>query len=197
MTESEISALLDAHDALVKAYVDSSLAFNEFVSAYGDFPHNYVLVGDSGTAEERAVLRLFRKRIAFHLRVSGGLPGAPFRSVRLRGLPAQLCARRGLGDGGRAGCSAPFPQANCVPLTSVGRTSWGSFPICPPTGTSRTIMCSSGTRGRRKSGLFCAFSASELRSTYECRAYCRGFVQLTILRTFRKTMPIAFCRPSG
>jgi hypothetical protein len=75
MTESEISALLDAHDALVKAYVDSILIFSEFVSAYGDFPHGYGLDGLSGTAEERAVLRLFRKRIAFHLRVSGVLSG--------------------------------------------------------------------------------------------------------------------------
>jgi hypothetical protein len=75
MTESELTGLLDAHDALVKAYVDSSLTFAEFVSAYGDFPHSYALDGDSGTAEERAVLRLFRRRIAFHLRVSGVLSG--------------------------------------------------------------------------------------------------------------------------
>ena len=75
MTESEVNGLLDAHDALVKAYVDSSLTFPEFVSAYGDFPHNYALDGYSGTAEERAVLRLFRRRIAFHLRVSGVLSG--------------------------------------------------------------------------------------------------------------------------
>jgi hypothetical protein len=75
MTESDIGALLDAHDALVKAYVDSRLTFSEFVSAYGDFPHNYALDGHSGTAEELAVLRLFRKRIAFHLRVSGVLSG--------------------------------------------------------------------------------------------------------------------------
>jgi hypothetical protein len=75
MTESEINALLDAHDALVKAYVDSSLTFAEFVSAYGDFPHNYRLQGHSETAEELAVLRLFGKRIAFHLRVSALLSG--------------------------------------------------------------------------------------------------------------------------
>src|SRR6202051_1553522 len=75
ITESEISALLDAHDCLVKAYIDSSLTFSEFVSAYGDFPHNCSLVGDSGTADVRAVLRLFRKRVAFHLRVSGVVSG--------------------------------------------------------------------------------------------------------------------------
>jgi hypothetical protein len=70
MTESELTALFDAHDALVTAYVDSSLTFSEFVSAYDGFPHNYSLDAPSGTAEERAVLRFFAKRIAFHLRVS-------------------------------------------------------------------------------------------------------------------------------
>jgi hypothetical protein len=74
-TESEVSALLDAHDVLVKAYVDLSLGFDEFVSAYGDFPHNYPLVGDSVTAGDRAILRFFQKRIAFHVRVAGVLSG--------------------------------------------------------------------------------------------------------------------------
>jgi hypothetical protein len=71
MTESELSALFDAHDALVRAYVDSSLTFPEFLAAYGKFPHNYALDGYSGTAH--AVY--FTRRIAFHLRVSGILSG--------------------------------------------------------------------------------------------------------------------------
>jgi hypothetical protein len=75
MTESEINALLDAHDALVKSYLDSSLTFSEFVFAYGDFPHNYRLQGHSEIAEDLAVLRLFGKRIAFHLRMSALLSG--------------------------------------------------------------------------------------------------------------------------
>ena len=75
MTESEINALLDAHDALVKAYVESSLTFSEFGSAYDDFPRNYGLQGQPETAAELAVLRLFRRRIAFHLRVSALLAG--------------------------------------------------------------------------------------------------------------------------
>jgi hypothetical protein len=75
LTESELSALLDAHDALVRAYVDASLTFAEFVSAYGDFPHNYSLDAHPDTAEGRAVLRLFGRRIAFHLRVSAVLSG--------------------------------------------------------------------------------------------------------------------------
>jgi hypothetical protein len=74
-TESELNSLLDAHDVLVKAYADSSLTFSEFVCAYSDFPHNYALDGHSGTVEERAVRRLFGKRIAFHLHVSGVLSG--------------------------------------------------------------------------------------------------------------------------
>jgi len=75
VTESELNGLLDAHDGLVKAFIGSTLTFSEFVSAYGDFPHNYALDGDSGTAEERALMRLFGKRIAFHVRVSGVLSG--------------------------------------------------------------------------------------------------------------------------
>ena len=63
MTESELNGLLDAHDGLVKAFIDSTLTFSEFVSAYGDFPHNYALDGDSGTAKERAMMRRFGKRI--------------------------------------------------------------------------------------------------------------------------------------
>ena len=75
MIASELSALLDAHDVLVKAYVDSSLTFAEFVSAYGDFPHNYALDGRAGTAEERVVSQLLARRIAFHLRVSSVVSG--------------------------------------------------------------------------------------------------------------------------
>ena len=73
MTEAELSALLDAHDALVRAYIDSSLTFPEFLAAYGKFPHNYALDGDSGTTH--AVLQYFTGRIAFHLRVSAILSG--------------------------------------------------------------------------------------------------------------------------
>ena len=75
MTESEISALLDAHDTLVKAYIESSMGFDEFVLAYGTFPHTYALAGNGGSKEDRRSLRLFRKRIAFHVRVAGVLSG--------------------------------------------------------------------------------------------------------------------------
>jgi hypothetical protein len=73
MHEPELRALLDAHDVLVKAYLDSSLTFAEFLAAYGNFPHNYPLDGRSGTPH--AVLQYFVRRIAFHSRVSDILSG--------------------------------------------------------------------------------------------------------------------------
>jgi hypothetical protein len=76
VTEAEMGALLDAHDALVRACVDSSLTFEEFVAAYGDFPGGYAPAEDAGSAEERSVLRRFRKRIAFHRLVSRVIAGA-------------------------------------------------------------------------------------------------------------------------
>jgi hypothetical protein len=55
ITESEISALLDAHDAIVWACVDCSLSLSAFVFAYGAFPHNYGLEGHAKTAQEQFV----------------------------------------------------------------------------------------------------------------------------------------------
>ncbi len=75
MTESEIGALLDAHDALVRACVDDHLAFTDFLAAYDEFPSAYGLDEQATSVEERAVLRLFRKRIAFHERVAGVVSG--------------------------------------------------------------------------------------------------------------------------
>jgi hypothetical protein len=74
-TETEIDALLDAHDAQVQACVESALTFSEFVSAYGGFPSNYGLLGHSETAQKRFMSRLFGRRIAFHSRVSALLSG--------------------------------------------------------------------------------------------------------------------------
>jgi hypothetical protein len=92
MTESELKALFDAHDVLVRAYLDSSLTFSEFVCAYDDFPRNYSLGARSETAEERAAMRLFGRRIAFHLRVSALLSG-----LRSADEPADIAR----GDAGR------------------------------------------------------------------------------------------------
>ena len=76
MTEAEIGALLDAHDALVKACVDSRVTFEEFAAAYGDFPRGYAPAEETASAEERSALRRFRKRIAFHRLVSRAIAGA-------------------------------------------------------------------------------------------------------------------------
>src|ERR1700722_5424952 len=73
MTESEVGALLDAHDALVKACVDSVLTFSDFLLGYGDFPNNYA--GAKVPENARGVLRFFRKRLAFHFQVAGILSG--------------------------------------------------------------------------------------------------------------------------
>jgi hypothetical protein len=75
MTESELSALLDAHDALVRACVEERLSLAEFLAAYDDFPRAYALDGSAATALEGAVFRLFRTRIAFHFRVLDVLSG--------------------------------------------------------------------------------------------------------------------------
>jgi hypothetical protein len=73
MTEPEINALLDAHDALIRACVESRLALEEFVAAYGDFPAS--LDEDARSADAGGVLRFFAGRIAFHRRVAGVISG--------------------------------------------------------------------------------------------------------------------------
>jgi hypothetical protein len=75
MTESEVNALLDAHDVLVRACVDARLTLPEFLGAYGEFPYAYALDERKASGDELAVLRRFRKRIAFHGRVSDVLSG--------------------------------------------------------------------------------------------------------------------------
>jgi len=73
MTESEITALLDAHDTLVRECVESRFAFEEFLASYGDFPA--ALDEDARSADGGGVLRLFARRIAFHRRVAGVISG--------------------------------------------------------------------------------------------------------------------------
>jgi hypothetical protein len=72
---AEISAILDTHDALVRACLDNRLGFAEFLAAYGDFPAGYGLNQQTAGTDQRAVLKLFRKRIAFHVRVADVLSG--------------------------------------------------------------------------------------------------------------------------
>ena len=69
LTDSELNALLDAHDALVAACVEERLTLVEFLAAYNDFPRVYGLDGRDAGADERLVLRRFQQRIAFHFRV--------------------------------------------------------------------------------------------------------------------------------
>jgi hypothetical protein len=75
VTESELSALLDAHDVLVRACLEGRLTLIEFAAAYGAFPHSYALEGQASSAEERTMLQRFRSRIAFHVLVSGLMSG--------------------------------------------------------------------------------------------------------------------------
>jgi hypothetical protein len=75
MTESDLLALLDVHDTLVTACVEARLTLGEFLSAYDDFPAAYGFDEAAADAEERAILRMFRKRIAFHFKVRDVLSG--------------------------------------------------------------------------------------------------------------------------
>jgi hypothetical protein len=69
LTDSELNALLDAHDALVAACVEERLTLVEFLAAYNDFPRVYGLDGRAAGADERLSLRRASQRIAFHFRV--------------------------------------------------------------------------------------------------------------------------------
>jgi hypothetical protein len=69
LTDSELNALLDAHDALVAACVEERLTLVEFLAAYNDFPRVYGLDGRGAGADERLGLRRASQRIAFHFRV--------------------------------------------------------------------------------------------------------------------------------
>lgn len=69
LTDSELNALLDAHDALVTACIEERLTMVEFLAAYDDFPRAYGLDGRDAGAGERSVLRRSQQRIAFHFRV--------------------------------------------------------------------------------------------------------------------------------
>ena len=75
LTDTELNALLDAHDALVTACVEERLTLDEFLAAYSDFPRVYGLDGRDAGGDERLVLRRFQRRIAFHFRVLEAVSG--------------------------------------------------------------------------------------------------------------------------
>jgi hypothetical protein len=62
MTELEIRAVLDTHDALVRACLDNRLGVAEFWAAYGNFPASSGLDERTASGEPRAVLPLFRSQ---------------------------------------------------------------------------------------------------------------------------------------
>ena len=75
LTDAELNALLDAHDALVAACVEERLTLVEFLAAYNDFPRVYGLDGRDAGADERSALRRASQRIAFHFRVLDAVSG--------------------------------------------------------------------------------------------------------------------------
>jgi hypothetical protein len=75
LTDTELNALLDAHDALVVACVEERLSLIEFLAAYNDFPRTYGLDGQVAGPDERLVLRRAAHRIAFHFRVLEAVSG--------------------------------------------------------------------------------------------------------------------------
>jgi hypothetical protein len=75
MSTTEIRAVLDAHDALVRDCAEGRVAFGMFLATYGDFPRAYGLEEGTASAEGRERLRLFRKRVAFHRQVAGIISG--------------------------------------------------------------------------------------------------------------------------
>jgi hypothetical protein len=75
MSATANRAALDAHDALVRDCAEGRLTFGEFLGAYGDFPRGYASEKDTTSPEERDVLRLFRKRVAFHTQVAAVISG--------------------------------------------------------------------------------------------------------------------------
>ena len=70
----QIRAVLDVHDALVSDCVAGRLRFGEFLAAYGDFPREYASE-NAANAQESEMLRLYRKRLAFHKQVAGAISG--------------------------------------------------------------------------------------------------------------------------
>ena len=75
MTDSELNALLDSHDALVAACAEERLTLDEFLAAYNDFPRVYGLDGRDAGADGRLVLRRASQRVAFHFRVADIVSG--------------------------------------------------------------------------------------------------------------------------
>lgn len=94
LTDSELDALLDAHDALVSACIEERLSLIEFLAAYNDFPRSFGLDERNSEGEERRVLGRSRRRIAFHFRVLETVSGpAPIDDVTAIDHPDSMNSR--------------------------------------------------------------------------------------------------------
>jgi hypothetical protein len=82
MTDAEVTAALDAHDALVSACIEGALRFDEFVLAYGTFP--------AEIGREVGELERYRQRIAFHSQVSGIASGLSAENGGATGFPGAM-----------------------------------------------------------------------------------------------------------
>jgi hypothetical protein len=75
MTTADLDALLDAHDALVRACVAGELPLAEFVLAYGEFPGGQGIDAGSLAREWPALAAALQTRLAFHRQVAALLSG--------------------------------------------------------------------------------------------------------------------------
>jgi|SRR5450755_793497 hypothetical protein len=92
MIESELSALLDVHDALVAACIGESIPFKDFLFSYGNFYDLYALDGHGASQGERDLFARHRDRIEFHRRVTRILSGV---------YAAENAVNPAFGDAGR------------------------------------------------------------------------------------------------
>jgi hypothetical protein len=81
MTDAEVTAALDAHDALVSACIEGALSFDEFVLAYGMFP--------AEIGREVGGLERFRQRMSFHSQVAGIASGLSAGNGGATGFPGE------------------------------------------------------------------------------------------------------------
>jgi len=75
MTESELLALLDCHDRLVKTCLAGDISIEQFVEHYDNFPGSYALDGHESSAAEKAILERHEERVRFHFGVLECLRG--------------------------------------------------------------------------------------------------------------------------
>lgn len=75
MTESELLALLDCHDRLVKSCLGGDISLEQFVEHYDNFPKAFALDGHASDSAEKALLERHAERVRFHFGVLECLRG--------------------------------------------------------------------------------------------------------------------------